>query len=289
MSGMIKVFIMKNSRIYIGTIIVSIGLIVFSFIPYGWKIWENILASIGCSGIAAAVMAIFLEMHDERKEEKRRKELRQTFLAELDSELRHLFERVLWFEGVLDKIDLSKDIEHYTSINFIKEAHSFKYYRQTKLVDCESEIARICEKYQEKSIHEMDKESISKNEKMFLIIGIASRSVVSALENIRKNQMFLIVNNIFTIDELNDIYVYVGRNIELLQTPRTNYGVPLEFLLNAYKRTHEMGNFDEDIMIVGWQTNKDLISLLIDERKKQNASIHDKTETAKRRKRRKKK
>lgn len=28
-----------------------------------------------------------------------------------------------------------------------------------------------------------------------------------------------------------------------------------------------MGNFDEDIMIVGWQTNKDLISLLIDERK----------------------
>ena len=112
---------MKNSRIYIGTIIVSLGLILFSFIPHGWKIWENILVSIGCSGIAAAVMAIFLEMHDERKEEKRRKELRQTFLVELDSELRHLFERVLWFEGVLDKIDLSKEIEHYTSINFIKK------------------------------------------------------------------------------------------------------------------------------------------------------------------------
>ena len=96
----------------------------------------------------------------------------------MDSELRHLFERVLWFEGVLDKMDLSKEIEHYTSINFIKEEHSFKYYRQTKLVDCESEIARICEKYQKKSIHEMDKESISKSEKMFLI-----------------------VNNIFTIDE----------------------------------------------------------------------------------------
>ena len=57
----------------------SIGLILFSFIPYGWKIWENILVSIGCSGIAAAVMAIFLEMHDERKEEKGEKNYDKLF------------------------------------------------------------------------------------------------------------------------------------------------------------------------------------------------------------------
>lgn len=52
-------FFREMNIVYPITIVVSIGLILFSFVPYGWKVWENILMSIGCSGIAAALMAIF--------------------------------------------------------------------------------------------------------------------------------------------------------------------------------------------------------------------------------------
>lgn len=63
---------MKHKWIYLFTIAISVGLIFFSFVPYGWKVWENILISIGCSGITAAIMAIFLELYDEKKERSRR-------------------------------------------------------------------------------------------------------------------------------------------------------------------------------------------------------------------------
>lgn len=264
---------MKNRWIYVGTVLTSIGLILFSFIPYGWKVWENILVSIGCSGIAAAIMAIFLELNDEKKVKNRREQLRQTFLAGLDDELRHLFERVLWFDNILDKIDLSKEIEYYLSINFISEAHSAGYYRQTSLDECESEIKQICKKYELEALRGRDSETRSKIQKMFFIIGSASMSIITELDIIKRNQMFLITNDIFSIEELNEIYVCTENHVELLRTPDTNYGGALEFLLSAYKKTHEMGHFNQNIMIISWQNCKNLIRLLIEERRSKSSNI----------------
>ncbi len=59
----------KKKRITSGTMIiygitflVSIGLISISFCPGGFEVAGTVLLSIGCSGVAAAIMSIFLEI-----------------------------------------------------------------------------------------------------------------------------------------------------------------------------------------------------------------------------------
>ena len=260
---------MKHEKIYIITIEISIGLIFFSFLPYGWKVWENILVSIGCSGITAAIMAIFLELYDEKKERIRRKQLRQAFLSGLECELRYLFERVLWFDNVLDKINLSKDIEYYLSLDFISEAYSIGYYQQTSFNACEREIEQICRKCQPESLLCKDSEMISKVQKMFSIIGSASKTIIAEFDIIKRNQMFLITNGIFTSEELKTMHTCIGKNVELLSTPNTSYGLPLNFLLEGYKNVHKWGQFEDDTMIISWKNCKNPIELLIEKRKKE--------------------
>lgn len=260
---------MKRRWIYIFTIAISVGMILFSFIPYGWKVWDNILISIGCSGITAAIMAIFLELYDEKKERSRKKQLRKIFFLGIEQELRQLFERVLWFDHVLDKIDLTKDIEYYLPLDFICEAHTVGYYRQATLDECEEEIELICNKYQMESLRNKDFETRSKIQKMFSIIGAASMPIMTELDNIKKNQYFLIMDNIFSSEELNEIYISIGRNVELLSTPDTAYGVALMFLLGAYKRIHRWGKYENEGMIISWKNHKNLVELVIEKRRKE--------------------
>lgn len=186
----------------------------------------------------------------EAEEKSRREKLRKIFLLGLDQELRHLFERILWFDHVLDKINLSKDIEYYLSLDFLSEAHTAGYYRQARLDECEEEIEQICKKYQMESLRSKEYEMRSKIQKMFSIIGSASMPIITELNNIKKNQFFLITDNIFSSEELNEIYICIDKNVELLTTPDTAYGVALSMLLDGYKKIHSWGHFENDIMII---------------------------------------
>lgn len=260
---------MKHKWIYLFTIAISMGLLFLSFVPYGWKVWENVLISIGCSGITAAIMAIFLERYDEKKEKSRREQLRKIFLLSLNQELKHLFERTLWFDHVLDKIDLSKDIEYYLGLDFIREVHTAGYYRQALLDECEGEIEQICNKYLMESLTSKEVETRTKIQKMFSVIGSASMSIITELDNIKRNQIFLITDNIFSSEELKEIYILIGENVELLTTPDTAYGVPLIMLLDGYKKIHRWGQFENDIMFICWQSCNNPAKLVIEKRKKE--------------------
>ena len=73
---------MENKKIYIWTIILSLLLLIPA------AIWENriltILSGIGCSGIAAAIMAIFLEMTSLKKESVRKAKTRSIYFRTLN-------------------------------------------------------------------------------------------------------------------------------------------------------------------------------------------------------------
>ncbi len=117
----------------------------------------------------------------------------------------------------------------------------------------------------------LDLETNKKIEKMFLIIGSASMPLLSELEIIRRNEMYLITNDIFTVEELNEIYVSINQHVDLLKTPATNYGAALSFLLYGYQKVYEWGHFDQDIMVISWQHSKNVVELLIEKRTKQSA------------------
>ena len=69
-----------STKIYIWTIIISLLILIPDFV------WDcnisTILSSIGCSGIAAAIMAFFLESASIKKEKKRKIKALHVFLRD---------------------------------------------------------------------------------------------------------------------------------------------------------------------------------------------------------------
>ena len=105
-----------NKKIYIGTIVVSILLLIPACI------WQStiltVLSGIGCSGIAAAIMAIFLDDASIKKENKRKARVRAIYLRDLKEELKMMLERILWFEKRLDEeYDWDREPSFYSSFN----------------------------------------------------------------------------------------------------------------------------------------------------------------------------
>ena len=71
-----------NTKFYIITLIISLLLMMPSCFISDCG-WVNLLSSIGCSGFAAAVMAIFLE----KNMEKRKERFKETYFYPLFNEL----------------------------------------------------------------------------------------------------------------------------------------------------------------------------------------------------------
>ena len=107
-----------NKKIYFWTIAISILLL----IPYcNWDhSFLSIISSIGCSGIAAAIMAIFLETAAENRERERNAKARSIFFKGLSDELKTTLERILWFDSRIEdnEFDWSKEPASYYTVNF---------------------------------------------------------------------------------------------------------------------------------------------------------------------------
>lgn len=85
-----------NKKIYIWTIIISLLLLIPACI------WDHniltIISGIGCSGIAAAIMAVFLESAALKKEKERKIKARAIYFREVKDQLKMMIERILWFD-----------------------------------------------------------------------------------------------------------------------------------------------------------------------------------------------
>lgn len=260
-------FYEKINIVYICTMLISGILIKCSFNSNLDEMWATICVSIGCSGIAAAVMSIFLDLRNARKDKRKKEELRKVFLFGLYHELQHLFERVVWFDRVFDKLKLEKEIDYYMTTDFIKEAYECDCYEATSIEKCKDEIKNIIEKYNNDEWKKSDNDSYKKIEKMFRIIGEASNLVSYEHDIIKRNQMFLVANEIFSTEELRSISTNIDKFVEFLKTPKTNYSTALVFLLDGYLEIHNMGAFKQE-MFIYWQPPKSIVDMVIEERRK---------------------
>lgn len=262
-----KIDNLDTKAIYIISIFVSLIFIIVSYIPYGIKGAEVILQGVGCSGITAGIMAIFIDIAQQKQQKKRISELRENYLWSLNVQLKHLFERIIWFEHVILEHDLDKDIDYYLSLDFVAEAHKWNYYKIDKLENVEDEIIN---KYDKEKWHDNEVISYDKVEKMFNIIGCASAKLQTEVDNLLNNEMYLVVNGIMTSKEIGDLYVCLRNHTQFLQVRGTNYSTALLFLLQAYKLVRSMGNYHEDNMYITWQLPKDTLQMVLEKRAERN-------------------
>ena len=106
-------------KIYILTIVISIAFIIPGCIV-SYPVL-NVLSSIGCSGIAAAIMAIFIEKHTKNQQETVKKKARKAYFQELHGQLKMMLERIVWFDERMDdaQFDWGKNPIEYSSLKYM--------------------------------------------------------------------------------------------------------------------------------------------------------------------------
>ena len=241
---------MENKNIYLWTIILSLLLLIPA------SIWENriltILSGIGCSGIAAAIMAIFLEMASLKKESMRKAKTRSIYFRTLKDQLKMLLERMLWFEERMsdESFDWDKDPSDYSSLSYM--VFSNTYYPSDEKIsfhEAETRLAVIKEKYDIDHIGELSKDQLCKARKMFMILASSSFPLLSEINSIKENRIELNAEDYMSLDEIDSLYFSISLGIALMYKPDKNYGAAVSSFISAYKSVCKVGDFTDDFVV----------------------------------------
>ena len=155
-----------STKIYIWTIIISLLILIPDFV------WDcnisTILSSIGCSGIAAAIMAFFLESASIKKEKKRKIKARTIYFRKIEDQLKMMIERILWFDERLnDDFDWTKDIEVYLSLKYMIYASKQYPNKTISFEEVETRLNTLKDKFSFEQQSKMQPEKLQKVKKCF--------------------------------------------------------------------------------------------------------------------------
>lgn len=238
-----------NNKIYFGTIVVSILLLIPACI------WQStiltVLSGIGCSGITAAIMAIFLESTALKKENERKSKARSIYFRELKDQLKMIIERILWLDERLhDDFDWSKDPTVYSSFQYMIYA-SQQYPHEEKISFGEAEVRlnTLKEKYSLDQQSKMSLDQLQKVQKMFLILYASGLTLLSEANSIKERRLELDAEEYLSLSEIDSMCFQISLGVSLMCKPNKNYGVAISLLVSAYKTICKAGNYTDEINI----------------------------------------
>lgn len=240
---------MKNKALYSITCVASILLIlpsVFSNSPI-----VVALSGVGCSGLAAGVLAIFLECSENKREKQRMNKARQIFFHEFYSQLKMIIERLLWFNYRLEEDDFNWGLDplEYSSFRYMLFAHSISQEKTISFQEAEEILIKIGKKYNIENIKSLSEKQRAKVQKMFLIVAASSRYLLREANNVENNKLLLNIEEYITIEEVKQLNFDIALAIGIMQKTDKNYDVAIKSLLSAIKKIREIGNYSDNIRI----------------------------------------
>ena len=239
-----------NIKIYIATIFISIMLIASSLV-YNTN-FTTLLSSVGCSGFAAALMAIFLERSAIKREKKRQMNAKSLYFVDIYKQLTMLFERILWFDERMNDKEFNWDLPHsqYTSLKYMLAASSFYgNERNVTYKEALSLLNKVGEKYTLEKQSAMPAEELEKVQKMFLIIAYSCNSLMFELNSIRDNKLILHNENYITLEKTNNLVFSITLAMGTMITPNKNYSVAIKELISAANTIRNTGGYTGGIRI----------------------------------------
>ncbi len=238
-----------NTKIYVGTIIISLMLIMPVYV-YDCVI-TTVLSSIGCSGIAAAIMAIFLEISAKKREKVQKDKSKSIYFQELKEQLKMMLERILWFdERMDDDFDWNKDLTTYCSFKYmIYASHNYPSNEQISFKEAESRLNALEAKYSLEEQEKMDTDQLQKVQKMFSILAISGLTLLSVANSIKENRIVLDTEDYISLKDNENIHFNIYLAISLMRKPKKNYGAAIKSILCAYKSICKIGNYTDDLTI----------------------------------------
>ena len=212
-----KRIISRAMLIYGITLLLSIILIVISFCPGGSKAVGTVLLGVGCSGVAAAIMAIFLEISSIQNKKEQEEFCRYTYFNDLNQQIKKLFERLLWFDKALGTVDINKEMNYYLSLDFLSEASMLEIYETITYEEADLRVHKLFEKYKEEKWknNEITWEQINR---VLQIIGRASIGVTYEIDRLKGDKFDLIQRGIIDVNDVEEIIRCVDGHTRMLLT-----------------------------------------------------------------------
>ncbi len=238
-----------NKKIYIGSIVVSILLLIPACI------WQStiltVLSGIGCSGIAAAIMAIFLDSAALKKENERKSKARAIYFRELKDQLKMMIERILWLDERLnDDFDWSKDPIVYSSFQYmIYASQQYPHEEKISFEEAEARLNTLKEKYSLEQQSKMPSDQLQKVQKMFLILSASGLTLLSEANSIKERRIELDAEEYLSLSEIDSMCFQISLGVSLMCKPNKNYGAAVSSLVSAYKTICKAGNYTDEINI----------------------------------------
>ena len=238
-----------NKKIYIGTIAISLLLLIPACI------WDcnilTILSGIGCSGIAAAIMAIFLDMASLKKENERKAKTRSIYFRGLKEQLKMMIERIIWFDERLnDNFDWDKDPATYSTFQYMLYANQQYPTEETiSFEEAEARLNMLKDKYSLDEQSKMQADHLKNVRKMFLILAESGLALLSEAKSIKERCIELDAEDYMPLKEIESMCFQISMGVSLMCKPNKNYGAAILSLLSAYKTICKAGNYTDKINI----------------------------------------
>ncbi len=241
---------MSNIKIYIITIIISVILMIPSCF---WDInILNALSGIGCSGLAASIIAIYIERNTVKKEEAHLSRTRTLYFKQMNNQLNMIFERILWFDARMNDLQFNWSLQPQEYSSFKYMIWAGKQYKEEGAIsfeEAETRLKKIGEKYNLQKQTKMSKEELQKVQKMFCIIANSGNYLLSAANEIKENKLMLDRSEYLALEEIDTLLSEISFGIGIMNTANKNYSVAIDSLLSASKIIRKVGQYTDSICI----------------------------------------
>lgn len=231
MKKKIKTFLIKN-RVYTITIFISIMLIVPNF--FCNKTIYSILSGVGCSGCAAALMAIFLDLKIDKENDKKIKRAKEAYFKKTYNELVYLIQRILWFEERINDVNFNwmLPIEKYLNLDFLIFAEQYPREEIT-FNEAVNRLEKCEEKYSLDKMQLYTDDERQRIDKMFKIISASGENLILCMNMIKQNEIILSAENYLTLEKIDSITFNVILALVLMAKENKNYAVAISSIIQA--------------------------------------------------------
>ena len=238
-----------NKKIYIWTIVISLLLLIPACIC-NCNIM-TILSGIGCSGIAAAIMAIFLDMASLKRENERKAKTRVIYFRELKEQLKMMIERILWFDERLNEnFDWDKDPAIYSTLQYMLYAgQQYPGEETISFEEAEARLNILKDKYSLDQQSKMQSDHLQKVQKMFMILATSGITLLSEANSIKECRVELDAEDYISLKEIESMCFQISLGVSLMCKANKNYGAAIQAIVSAYKTICKAGNYTDKINI----------------------------------------
>ncbi len=245
-----KSFWDKPYAIHIIAIICSLSLI-FPYVICNCTV-TTILSSIGSSGVAAAIVALYISNKEEKKSNQKLVTARRKYFSKIYKELVFLVQRILWYSERLDDNDFNWNLQisDYLSIQYMCQAST--QYPSIKTISNKEAIEilkSIGNKYSFENITKYSESEQFKINKMFNIIAASSIYLLSCANDLKENELTLDKEDYISLENNNIIVNYIALSISIMNRNVGNYYVAISCLNSVIESIQNITGFTDKISI----------------------------------------